>query len=693
LKASKIKTARGGPRIDWKSERDLIDLVTVATDLLGTPPGRRGGRGRRLWWLCPFHEDRNPSLAIDPDKPWWRCYGCEEKGDAATLVMKLRGVTFPEAVAYLTGGPASSKQPKTKPESAHRLVAPAKPAPQTSGMSPEDALALVETAAARLWTPEGATALAYLTSPRRCLKPETIRAARLGETTPLDLPGRPRGVVIPWFVGQAPALVKVRQPTGRRPKYHEAFRDLGRHIGIFPGPTVIRPGHPLVVAEGEFDALLLGQELGDLAAVVTLGSASSGRRTRTSIDPEILGKLLSASPWYIATDADSAGDEAAAGWPASARRVRLPSPYKDWTEAAAGGVDLRRWWADVLSGNTPALAPGPLGTLLSKLNARGVRLDGSLVHPQIAVTAVTGRVTYAGIDPPPQGIPTAERLHRIRPIVEGRVFVRADFGQIEPRILLKILRDRGLITWDVAPEEDLYRVLIADPSIDRDTIKPMVNKVVNGGRHKGPATGRFAEFIRAADTYRRKLEAETRTKEYVRTLAGHTILLGTDEDNFGGRAVNRVVQGTASDIFNRACVAVVRAIEAEGLPAAVAFLLFDELWVECDPAVVIAVAELVRVEMEAAALADGVTVPVRFAADPPPLMARASPVPVYTWEELATWRWGPTIGETTPDLVIDRSDSAGMRAALRALALDPEAMAEREAIRVGEELASAQSIG
>src|SRR4051795_11360964 len=96
-------TATGGPRADdWKAIRGGIDLAAVATALLGPAPGRRGAKGRRLWWPCPLHQDRNPSFCVEPGKPWWRCFGCGESGDAATLVMKVRGATFPEAVAYLT---------------------------------------------------------------------------------------------------------------------------------------------------------------------------------------------------------------------------------------------------------------------------------------------------------------------------------------------------------------------------------------------------------------------------------------------------------------------------------------------------------------------------------------------------------------------------------------------------------------
>src|SRR5262245_40947334 len=95
-----ISTA-GRDRIDWTAIRYRIDLAKVATALHGPAPGRRGERGRRLWWRCPFHEDKNPSLCIEPGKPWWKCWGCSEHGGAAALVMKLRGLAFPDAIRWL----------------------------------------------------------------------------------------------------------------------------------------------------------------------------------------------------------------------------------------------------------------------------------------------------------------------------------------------------------------------------------------------------------------------------------------------------------------------------------------------------------------------------------------------------------------------------------------------------------------
>jgi hypothetical protein len=214
-----------------------------------------------------------------------------------------------------------------------------------------DALALVETAQQDLWSPKGAGALEYLRG--RGLEDETIKTAHLGWTPKVWLPYRDRdgywrasGVTIPWIDRDRLALVKIRRVDGSQPRYAEVFRDRPR---IFPSPQAIRRGCPLIITEGDFDALLLEQELGDLVAVVTLGSAS------TPPDADILRIFESATAWYLALDADGAGDKAASKWPARVRRVRPPFG-KDWTEAHQTGVNLRRWWRDRLRGiEAPAL--------------------------------------------------------------------------------------------------------------------------------------------------------------------------------------------------------------------------------------------------------------------------------------------------------------------------------------------------
>ena len=338
-----------GP-LDWGALRDTIDLSRVISDEFGEPTGRRGVRASRPWWLCRFHEDRNPSLTLTPDGKGFKCFGCGASGDAVAFLRLLDpSMGFIDALRHLAGEPSARRRPRPELAPAPRRIP--EPEARPSGIPEADAAPLVEDASRRLWSPEGAEAIDYLRG--RGLAIETIRAARLGWTSRAGgVAWNPPGLVIPWFSGPSLALVKVRPPDAwrqgfekgkRPPKYIEAFRHPAR-LSSYPGPEAIRPGLPLIVVEGEFDALCLGGALGGLAAVVTLGSASA-RPT-----PAILATFLAASPWYLATDGDKAGDQSAASWPSRARRVRPPGPFKDWSEAKADGVDLARWWGDILAG-------------------------------------------------------------------------------------------------------------------------------------------------------------------------------------------------------------------------------------------------------------------------------------------------------------------------------------------------------
>jgi DNA primase len=182
----------------------------------------------------------------------------------------------------------------------------------------------VEKSAAEIWKPAWEKVMAYLTGPVRGLSPETIRRAGLGVTFPVAIPTKSgkeitaRGIVIPWFDASGRlGLIKIRQPPKYKPKYVEAYRDSAALCGIFPNAGIIRPGWPLIVTEGEFDALLLGQYLSGLAAVATLGSASARPA------PAILGRMLAAAPWFVATDADEAGQKSAARWPDDSAKPQI----------------------------------------------------------------------------------------------------------------------------------------------------------------------------------------------------------------------------------------------------------------------------------------------------------------------------------------------------------------------------------
>ena len=58
-------------------------------------------KGRDLWGLCPFHYEKSPSFKVDAEKGFFKCFGCDAKGDGVTFVMRQLGFSYYDAVIYL----------------------------------------------------------------------------------------------------------------------------------------------------------------------------------------------------------------------------------------------------------------------------------------------------------------------------------------------------------------------------------------------------------------------------------------------------------------------------------------------------------------------------------------------------------------------------------------------------------------
>jgi DNA primase len=80
-----------------------IQLVRQRTDLaaLVGETVKLMRRGRSWLGLCPFHKEKTPSFHVTPERGIFHCFGCGEHGNAITFVMKVEGLTFPEAVRRL----------------------------------------------------------------------------------------------------------------------------------------------------------------------------------------------------------------------------------------------------------------------------------------------------------------------------------------------------------------------------------------------------------------------------------------------------------------------------------------------------------------------------------------------------------------------------------------------------------------
>ncbi|MCS7306116.1 MAG: DNA primase [Thermoguttaceae bacterium] len=76
--------------------KEAIDIVELVGRMI---PLRR--QGRLFVGLCPWHDDTHPSLQVNPERQSFKCWVCDIGGDVFTFVMKMEGVSFPEALRIL----------------------------------------------------------------------------------------------------------------------------------------------------------------------------------------------------------------------------------------------------------------------------------------------------------------------------------------------------------------------------------------------------------------------------------------------------------------------------------------------------------------------------------------------------------------------------------------------------------------
>lgn len=75
---------------------ERVSIVEVVSDYV--PLRRAGGN---FLGLCPFHAEKTPSFNVNPAREIFHCFGCGAGGNAFSFIMKIEGVSFPEAVKML----------------------------------------------------------------------------------------------------------------------------------------------------------------------------------------------------------------------------------------------------------------------------------------------------------------------------------------------------------------------------------------------------------------------------------------------------------------------------------------------------------------------------------------------------------------------------------------------------------------
>lgn len=324
--------------------KDVLSLRDIARQELAIKP--QPGNKYDLY-PCVFHNEvKGKSLAVYESS--FICFGkCGHKGDAIEFIQTLHRMDFKEATDYLRrrylNGAGIAPRHNARVESAPT------PSEPPSADWQQKVNEVVKLGQNTLWSELGTKALAYLMN--RGLTPETIRFHSLGY-----IPGKPDeyhkiegvrvpcGILIPWYGHGALWGVKVRRAAGSQ-RYEQIGG--GNLKGCLYLGDYIKPGTPVIVDEGEFNALTLWQVARDKVSPVAIGSVGN-----KNISIRWHG-LLAAAPHIFARMDSGSGDDAAATLKAmaAARPLAVPAPFKDPNEFLVGGgagevsdwLDLALW--------------------------------------------------------------------------------------------------------------------------------------------------------------------------------------------------------------------------------------------------------------------------------------------------------------------------------------------------------------
>ncbi len=293
--------------------------------------------GRRLVGLCPFHEDRRPSLLVYEDTQSYFCFGCNAGGDVIDFVGRMRGISFRETAALLEAGAWAPPAPGSVPGSPPRRQVRAVHADEAEVIEAACSLYSAQygrsreaRAYVRSRGVDDATAsglrLGFASGglarhlERRGLGLRTARALGLLASERDTLSGR---VVVPDLDRRGRATWLTARSLGEREPRYLNLRLPSPLLGL---EQVRRAGaRAAVVTEGPFDWLTLCSWR--LPGVALLG---------THVSREALASLRSLGRLYLALDADGAGRQAAAriasALDARATFVPLPGGAHDLSE-------------------------------------------------------------------------------------------------------------------------------------------------------------------------------------------------------------------------------------------------------------------------------------------------------------------------------------------------------------------------
>src|SRR5260370_40812592 len=76
-----------------RNRADVVEVIGAHVRLRRT--------GRNFTGLCPFHNEKTPSFTVNPERGFFHCFGCGAGGTVFDFMIKIEGLTFPEALQSL----------------------------------------------------------------------------------------------------------------------------------------------------------------------------------------------------------------------------------------------------------------------------------------------------------------------------------------------------------------------------------------------------------------------------------------------------------------------------------------------------------------------------------------------------------------------------------------------------------------
>ena len=75
-----------------KAAVDIVDVISSFVRLEKKGPGYVG--------VCPFHNDRHPSMRVTPSRQIYKCFVCGAGGDVFCFLIRHENMSFTEAVLW-----------------------------------------------------------------------------------------------------------------------------------------------------------------------------------------------------------------------------------------------------------------------------------------------------------------------------------------------------------------------------------------------------------------------------------------------------------------------------------------------------------------------------------------------------------------------------------------------------------------